>query len=327
MERSVRDAYLVRLGLDAEPPSVDALHRLHRAHVERVPYESLWIHLGEPWDIDPRSSAARIATSSRGGYCFHLNGAFSELLRELGYHVTRHVGGVHGPAGATDAEMTNHLVLLVHELPTEDNQRGSWYLDAGLGDALHDPLPLLPGSYEQGPFHLVLEARTDAVGDWHLAHDPAGGFVGMAWRYAAAEMHAFADRHQWLSTSPDSGFVKVLTVQRRDATGVDVLQGLRLRRIGVGESEAIVTSATELSEVLRDVFGLDQDGVGTAAIEALWPRVHAAHVAWDAARPALMRGPGPLTARRSAQPGRAAYRIIVTDVSRAFPTGWKPTDS
>lgn len=32
-------AYLARLGLEHEPPSVDALFRLHKAHVERVPYE------------------------------------------------------------------------------------------------------------------------------------------------------------------------------------------------------------------------------------------------------------------------------------------------
>ena len=35
---------------------------------------------------------ARIATQRRGGYCFHLNGSLSELLRELGYNVVRHVG-------------------------------------------------------------------------------------------------------------------------------------------------------------------------------------------------------------------------------------------
>lgn len=33
-------AYLDRLGLDAEPPSLQALTRLHRAHVERIAYET-----------------------------------------------------------------------------------------------------------------------------------------------------------------------------------------------------------------------------------------------------------------------------------------------
>ena len=46
-------SYLARLGLDAEPPTAAALVRLHRAHVERVPWETLWIHCGETWGTDP----------------------------------------------------------------------------------------------------------------------------------------------------------------------------------------------------------------------------------------------------------------------------------
>jgi hypothetical protein len=30
--------------------------------------------------------------------------------------------------------------------------------DAGLGDALHEPLPLVAGTYQQDPFRLVLDA-------------------------------------------------------------------------------------------------------------------------------------------------------------------------
>ena len=84
----------------------------------------------------------RVAVQHRGGYCFHLNGAFSELLRSLGYDVVRHVGGVHGPEGATGEEMANHLVLTVRNLPNDANPDGTWYVDVGLGDALHEPLPL-----------------------------------------------------------------------------------------------------------------------------------------------------------------------------------------
>src|SRR6185437_6975860 len=131
---AVRDAYLARLGVEAEPPSVEALFRIHRAHVERVAYETLWIHLGQQWKVDVDDSVARIAMQRRGGYCFHLNGALSELLRTLGYNVVRHVGGVHGPAGAMETEMANHLVLTVHDLPNEGNPSGVWYVDAGLGD-------------------------------------------------------------------------------------------------------------------------------------------------------------------------------------------------
>lgn len=82
-------AYLIRLGLDPEPPSVDALDRLHRAHVERVPYETAWIHEGRRWTTDPDAAMARIAHDGRGGYCYHLNGALALLLAALGYRVSR----------------------------------------------------------------------------------------------------------------------------------------------------------------------------------------------------------------------------------------------
>jgi arylamine N-acetyltransferase len=280
-----RDAYLERLGVEAEPPSVDALFRLHRAHVERVPYETLWIHLGDPWDVTPSESVTRIATRNRGGYCFHLNGAFSELLGSLGYTVHRHIGGVHGPVGPDEDAMTNHLVLTVSDLPNAVNPGGRWYVDAGLGDALHEPLPLIAGTYRQGPFRLVLDETPGGVGDWHLTHDPLGSFPGMSWRSAPATIDAFAARNRFLSTSPESGFVKVLSAQRRDAHGVDALSGLWLRRVGADAYDTTVGSRDELVDVLHDLFSLDLHAMtaGPGEIDALWDRAHRAHVAWEEA--------------------------------------------
>lgn len=280
---TARAAYLARLGLDAEPCSADALFRLHRAHAERVPYETLWIQLGEPWTVDLADSFQRVARQHRGGYCFHLNGAFSELLRSLGYDVVRHVGGVHGPEGATGEEMTNHLVLTVHNLPNDANPDGNWYVDVGLGDALHEPLPLRAGTYEQSPFQLVLDETPGGVGDWHLTHDPKGGFPGMSWRSAPTEISAFAERHQWLSTSPDSGFVEIFTAQRRDATGVDVVRGLTLLRIGSDAKESTLENKAELVEVLYDLFDLNVSALPDDTVDALWTKLHDAHVAWEAA--------------------------------------------
>jgi N-hydroxyarylamine O-acetyltransferase len=277
------DAYLARLDLDAEPPSADALFRIHRAHLERVPYETLWIHMGARWGVGLDNSVARIATQGRGGYCFHLNGALSELLRALGYDVVRHIGGVHGPGGPGEAEMTNHLVLTVHGLPTDANPDGGWYVDAGLGDALYEPLPLLTGTYEQAPLRFTLEATPGALGDWHFTHDPDGSFTGMAWRSEPTAIDAFADRNVFLSTSPESGFVKVLTVQLRDGTGIDILHGLTLKRVGSGAFETTLTSEAEFAQVIREVFGLDLAAFGDDARDALWVKVHDAHERWVAA--------------------------------------------
>jgi arylamine N-acetyltransferase len=276
------DALLARLRLDAEPPSLEALGALHRAWVERVPYETTWIALGERWDVDDRASMHRIAREARGGYCFHMNGAFARLLDHLGYAVSRHVGGVHGPEPDA-AALTNHLVLTVGDLPTEANPDGRWYVDAGLGDALYEPTPLVPGPFTQAPFTMRLEAVDDGVGDWRLHHDPRGGFPAMSFRDEPTSLDAFAATNEVLSTSPESKFVKVLTAQRRLEDRVEVVRGLVYEVVGEGGSTTRdLTDRTEWFGVLADSFGLTFPGVAPAALDELWSTWSDKHERWRA---------------------------------------------
>ncbi len=130
----------------------------------------------------------------------------------------------------------------------------------------------------------MLDETPQATADWHLTHDPLGGFVGMSWRSAPARIHEFAARHVWLSTSPDSGFVKVPTAQRRDATGVDVVRGLMLSRIGEGASTSEpLVRREDWFGALADVFDLPFESLSAETLDALWTRVLAAHHAWDEA--------------------------------------------
>ena len=283
MDRATRDAYLTRLGVEAGPPSVDALFELFRAHVERVPYETVWLHMGDGWGIDPNDTVERVAHGGRGGYCYHLNGAFSELLIALGFDVSRHVGGVHPPTGPNGEEMTNHLVLSVSGLPTEDHPSGEWYVDVGLGDALHEPLPLRAGTYVQEPFTLRLDESTNGIGDWHLTHDRRGSFSGMSWWSAPTAMDAFAERHTYLSTDPESGFVKTLAAQRREATRVHILRGLVFSRVGEGEMQRDIESRDELFATLAEVFLLDVRSRDASELDKLWSKLVARHEAWVAA--------------------------------------------
>lgn len=282
LSAELRAAYLDRLGLEAEPPSADALHRIHRRHVERVPYETMWIHSGDVWSTDPVDAAVRIAIHGRGGYCYHLNGALAALLRSLGYDVREHVGGVHGPEGPNADAVGNHLVLTVRGLPSGDNGGGDWYVDTGLGDALHEPLPLVPGAYLQPPFHLTLEDDS-AGGGWHLNHDPSGGFTGMTWTTGDARREILDAKHAWLSTSPESGFVRVAMAERRDATGVDVIRGLVLSRIGSdARAEEPVIVRQEWFDLLAERFDLRFDAEPPEMLDHLWEQVLARHRLWEA---------------------------------------------
>ena len=281
LEPSLLDAYLARLGVDAAAPSWEALRDLHRRQVETIPYETLWIHSGELWDVDPRDSVRRIALEGRGGYCYHLNGALAEVLRALGYAVGVHVGNVRASGLPEAAIAANHVVLTVRDLPTEANPDGVWYVDAGLGDALHEPLPLTPGRYRQGPFELALHRHAGAEGIWRLEHDPIGGFETMTWDGGLVDMDVFAARHEWLSRAPGSPFVRVPMAERRDATSVDVIRGLVRTRIGDGpDEERIYTGRDEWFAVLAEEFGLNLEGSSPAARDRLWGSVERSHREW-----------------------------------------------
>ena len=79
---------------------------------------------------------------------------------------------------------------------------------------------------------------------------------------------------------PESGFVRVATVQRRDATGADVLRGLTLARIGRSSTRTVLEQPRDYYAVLPDVFGLTLDDVTAAGRAALWSRLAAAHERW-----------------------------------------------
>ena len=196
-------AYLEHLGLDLRPGTVDVttLRRLQRAHVERVPYETVDIVLGRPPGIDPLESARRIL-GGRGGYCYHLNGAFSALLAWLGVDVSRHLAGVHGgrveePPGPDG----NHLGLIVR---TPDGE--VWLADVGLGDGPAEPLALAEGEHVQRGFRYRLGPSPFGDGIWRFEHDPGGGFAGFDVATQVATMERL----------PDDARVPVDAVELRD---------------------------------------------------------------------------------------------------------------
>ncbi|MFH9353391.1 arylamine N-acetyltransferase [Kitasatospora sp. NPDC017646] len=272
------DGYLAVLGV-ARPaaPTAEALRALHRAQTERVSYENLDIHLGRPTGIGAAESVARILRG-RGGYCFHLNGAFAALLTALGYDVTRHRAGVQSTSGDPAGASGNHLALTVRL----DGER--WLVDTGLAGGLYEPLPLREGSHTQGPFTCALAPSTAVPGGWRFTHDPRGSFTGMDFAPEPVELSSFTAEHVRLSTSPESGFVRTLTAHRRDREGVDVLRGCVLRRIEAeGTEERTVDSADDWYDVLAGVFRLDLGDVDAPARAELWRRIRTAHQEWEAA--------------------------------------------
>ncbi|GAA2212396.1 arylamine N-acetyltransferase [Nonomuraea monospora] len=276
--------YLDRLGLgDPGEPSLDALRALHRAHVERVPYETLEVQLGRRTTLDPRESIDRILRG-RGGYCVQLNSAFATLLTALGYEVSWHRAGVQaGPrAPASGVSFAPHLALTV----TLDGL--PWLVDIGLGDGLLEPLPLRAGSYRQGPFEFRLSASDVQPGGWRFDHDPRGSIAGLDMESEPAMAVDFVQWHPYLCTSPESRLVRAAVVLRRDASGADALVGCMLRRIsGGGVDEVELATRGDWYDALSSVFGLHLGDVNTKDRAELWGKVRGAHEAWQRRKAAV----------------------------------------
>ncbi|MGW0364932.1 arylamine N-acetyltransferase family protein [Streptomyces sp. NPDC002990] len=276
MTSGIFDGYLRRLGItDPGSPSTEALFALQRAHLERVPYENIEIHLGRPPGIDPELSVRRFA-AGRGGYCFHLNGAFAALLGHLGYDVTRHLGGVYEEADALGVN-GNHLALTVRV------DSAAYLVDVGLGDGPFDPLPLREGDYEEGGFSYHLEPLAGPEPGWTY-RNAGGPFPVMNFWSAPASMDDFAAEHLHLSTAEDSPFIRTLALLRRDADGLDVLRGRVLSRIdpAKGTSKRELTTPEEFYEVVGGLFGRELDDLTPVDRSALWARVCRADEAWRA---------------------------------------------
>ncbi|WP_328620652.1 arylamine N-acetyltransferase family protein [Streptomyces sp. NBC_00354] len=280
MTPGVYDGYLRRLGFPRPPgPTVEALFALQRAHLERIPYENLDIQLGRPPGIDPELSARRFA-AGRGGYCFHLNGAFALLLEALGFDVTRHLAGVLGSSERERRDVSgDHLALTVRVGGEE------YFVDAGLGDGPYEPLPLRAGMHRQGNFTYGLGPLEGDAPGWRYVNEaspcPAVNILS-----APAATADFEATHVRLSTAPDSGFVRTLALLRRDAHGVDTLRGRVLSRIdpGKGTSERVLDTPGEFWAVVGGLFERQLDDLTPADRATLWDRVCAAHEKWLADR-------------------------------------------
>lgn len=274
--------YLTRLGLDAEKPSIEALIRLHRAHVERVPYETFWIHLGQNWGIDAMESFTRAATTRRGGYCFQLNGGLLTLLSHLGYRVSINPANVHGAEGPEHVKLENHAAIIAEGLPSENNPNGRWWVDVGLGDALHEPMPLMNTVVNQDAMNFGMEVvGKNGVGDWHLIADPTCWIAGVNMADQPVSMSYFVDRHHFNVHSPESGYAKVVTAQLRKPHGKTILRGCVLTKTdGDVVTTHTSTSLPEWLEVLGDEFGLTFENVTETSLKKLWVKVQKIHEKW-----------------------------------------------
>ncbi|WP_134687448.1 arylamine N-acetyltransferase family protein [Brevibacillus migulae] len=273
-------SYLKRLGItEIQPPTLPYLFELHKAHVQSIPWETIDIVAGNPASIDIQDSVNLMITG-RSGYCFHLNGAFSELLRSLGYRVSWHRAGVQ-PLGQEPRINSFHLGLTV-SLENDQQEEQRWIVDVGLGDMPYEPLPLQMGVYEQGPFQYKVASSSVDLTGWRLEHDPRASFIGVDYAHEPLQsLEEFTPKHEFYSRSLDSPWIHLFLVRQRHATGSNELRGcIWNRREGDHIEKMELRTKSQWLDVLGDVFHEHLVNYSKQEQDELWKRVWKLHEEW-----------------------------------------------
>lgn len=204
-----------------ERGTLDYLAALQRAHLARVPFESVSLHYSKTrlLSLDLDDLFDKIVARSRGGYCMEVNAFFGAVLRSLGFTVLSGGGRVRGQDAFGG---WNHMVNLV-------SVSGTRYLvDVGYGaqDATV-PVPLRDGvEFDNVPpcrgrlEYRALAQHSDPEQRAWVYSSREG--PGEPWKemYAFAEMEFFREDYEVMNlrtmTAPTSFFVQQVMAMRTE---------------------------------------------------------------------------------------------------------------
>ena len=83
------DLYLKKMEYNDEIKiDYETLCKLQIAHLTHIPYENIDVLNRKPISLEAQDLFDKMIVKQRGGYCFELNGLYSNLLKSLGFDVT-----------------------------------------------------------------------------------------------------------------------------------------------------------------------------------------------------------------------------------------------
>lgn len=246
-------------------PDERALRRLQRAHLDAFPYSNLDIMVGDTF-FDLANYLSRLLNSGHGGMCYQLNYSLALVLRAVGFDVKYLWGTVGTRAGIPGTPLGNHLGLLV------TLNEGGWLVDAGLGDGPREPVRLIPGNIEQGPFRYKL---VEGPSTWTLKHDTRGSFAEVVFSKDPVDISAFREpANQQASAAEPSWLTSTLTVMQRRENEVRVLRGRKYEVIGENPKPLrLVQSREEWLELLASELSTYLGNMSDRQQRELWDRI------------------------------------------------------
>jgi N-hydroxyarylamine O-acetyltransferase len=245
------DAYLHRIGYSGDlRPMRQLLERLHLAHVTHIPFENLDILLKRPIRLDIGSLQAKLVVAGRGGYCFEQNGLFAAVLRELGFSVTNLAARVH--------YRTTHIRPRTHRTSLVEVDGERLLVDVGFGaSGPFVPVPL-DGARVSSQFawsYRVMERE----GLHFLQSMLAGEWTDLYSFSLDPQLETdYEMANYYVSTFPESPFVKALTVQKRNTEARHTLRGTEYTLDhGSVVTKRHLSDITDLGAFITATFGME----------------------------------------------------------------------
>src|SRR5271165_5587736 len=242
------EAYLRRIEYNGpRQPSASLLRSLHRQHLFTVPFENLDIPLAAPIRLEPPLLYEKIVVRRRGGFCYELNGLFSQLLTALGFQVQMLSARVRRDDGGFGPEF-DHMLLKVHlDEP--------WLVDVGFGDSFVDPIAFHAGGADQVNGHRYVVLPMD--GEWQLGREDGKGQVPLyAFRDVPHELDEYREMCAFHQSSPESHFTRSWICSRATPYGrITIANMCLIVTRGNAREERQLSSEAELRRCLDQLLG------------------------------------------------------------------------
>jgi len=263
-------AYFARIGYDGpRAPTLETLRAIQLLHPQAIAFENLDPLLAQPVKLDVESLQQKLVRSPRGGYCFEHNGLLFQVLRTLGYRVSGLAGRVVWNNPPDTIPPRSHMILRV------ELDEGSYLADVGFGSSPTAPLRLVPDVAQETPHESfrLLERAGQYTLQCNLKSQWTSFYMFDLQEQAPVDYQV---ANHYVSTWPTSHFVTSLIAARATADG---RYGLRNNRLSIhrmnGESDQrVLTSAAEISAVLKNLFGVvvpDEPAFAARLARLDWP--------------------------------------------------------
>ncbi|SDI25606.1 arylamine N-acetyltransferase family protein [Chryseobacterium jejuense] len=251
------EKYLKRIHYSGDlGANMEVLKKIHQLHPQYIPFENIDSYTGKVPSLDLENVFQKLVVESRGGYCYEQNLLLSEILTYLGFKVELQLGRVLWRKDENSTAAKTHLLLIV-EL---NNQK--YLVDCGFGTATLT-----------GPLLLNEEAAQDTPNEQFKISQKNGAYTLWTWREKWLPVYRFDLEYvepldleicNWyLTTYPESNFRKNLVFSKVDENTRYTFSNhtLNVRKTTGGKESVAIENDVQLFQMLKDVFGLNENAI------------------------------------------------------------------